>query len=140
MAGRHGFPKGYGNKRESSGEQNCYGVWLGQRKNFFISQGLDFWACGLPPYTNASMAGINSFFWNLKEQTYLVSPFHRTKSTYLTDEKQTPITDATEKFRSHIYHLQPNSILWIQPIISDNFVNIANAKNKDHRHLPSTVK
>ena len=40
-----------------------------------------------------------------------------------------PIFD--EKIRGHIYHPYLTSILWIQPIIKDNFINIANVKNKD---------
>ena len=30
---------------------------------------------GLLPYIDANMVGIRSFFWNLKGQNYLVSPF-----------------------------------------------------------------
>ena len=56
-----------------------------------------------------------------------------------TDSKQTPIFDLSEEFRSNIYHLSLTSIPWIQPIKRENFINIANVKNKDHRHLASTI-
>ena len=49
------------------------------------------------------MVGIRSFFWNLKEQTYLVLPFHKSKSTELTDQNKT---------YSHDQYLDPRSIFY----------------------------
>ena len=54
--------------------------------------------------------------------------------------KQTPIFDVSEKFWCHIYHLCSTSILWIQPIISNNFITIANLKNTDHTRLASMIE
>ena len=58
----------------------------GAKEKFLILEGLDrwemySWECGLPRYINADIVGMKSFFWNLKEQTYLALPFYRTKSS-----------------------------------------------------------
>ena len=88
-----GFSKDYGKKGEGSREWKFHGL-VATRKSTIILPGGEFlilksldhwkmhsWACSLPPCINANMADIRSFFWNLKEQNYLVLLFHRTKST-----------------------------------------------------------
>ena len=50
----------------------------------------------------------------------------------LTNRLKKTIFDVSEKFRSHTYHIYVTPIMWIQPIKSKNFMNIANIKNKDH--------
>ena len=87
------FYKEYGDKGKGSGVWKFHGLLAIRgptivlaREEFLILKSLDdwkmhSWACGLPPYINANMDDIRSFFCNLKEQNYLVLLFHRTKST-----------------------------------------------------------
>ena len=148
MSGLPNFPRALGNKGKGSGEWKFHGLvatWGSTmalpKEALLILKTLDHWkthswVCGLPPYINANMVDIRSFFCNLKKQNYLV---------FVVSQNQINLTnriifDVSKKFESHIYHLHPNSILWIQPIISNNFINIANVKNKDHKHLAISIE
>ena len=87
------FFNGYGNKGKGSGEWKFCGLvatWgptiIFPREEFLILKSLDHWkmhswACGLPPYFNANMVDIMSFFCNLKEQNYSELPNHPNQQT-----------------------------------------------------------
>ena len=69
-----------------------------------ILEGLDPWkmhslACGLPPCFNANMVGNRSFYWHLKEQSYLFLLFHRTKINLINRLKTNANTANTDNHK-----------------------------------------